>query len=164
MTRNGKRAITFKREQALNGQEIQLPCGQCIGCRLEHSRQWAMRMMHEASLHEENCFLTLTYDEENIPPDHSLKVEHFQKFMKRLRRRHEKKKYAFSIVVNMAKKHLGRIIMRASLDTTSPTKKYLLRTMAIIFTLLMILVVSGNTDLAVSVISHLSQLLTSPDT
>jgi len=31
---------------------LNLPCGQCIGCRLERSRQWAMRVMHEAQLHE----------------------------------------------------------------------------------------------------------------
>ena len=30
---------------------LSLPCGQCVGCRLERSRQWAMRCMHEASLY-----------------------------------------------------------------------------------------------------------------
>jgi hypothetical protein len=34
---------------ALSG--LKIPCGQCIGCRLEYSRQWAMRCHHEASLH-----------------------------------------------------------------------------------------------------------------
>lgn len=42
--------------------------------------------MHEASQHEENCFITLTYDENNIPENGSLNVAHFQKFMKRLRK------------------------------------------------------------------------------
>lgn len=37
-----------------------LPCGQCTGCRLERSRQWAVRMMNEADLHSSNVFLTLT--------------------------------------------------------------------------------------------------------
>lgn len=72
----------FKTEQALS-----LPCGQCIGCRLERSRQWAMRCLHEASLHDLNCFLTLTYSPDNIPENDSLKYEHFQLFMKRLRKR-----------------------------------------------------------------------------
>lgn len=65
---------------------LQLPCGQCIGCRLEKSRQWAMRCMHEASLHERNCFLTLTYDDENLPKRGVLEYPTFQKFMKRLRK------------------------------------------------------------------------------
>lgn len=64
-----------------------LPCGQCIGCRLERSRQWAVRCMHEASLYDRNCFITLTYDDENCPRDLSLRKRDFQKFMKRLRKR-----------------------------------------------------------------------------
>ena len=30
---------------------LALPCGRCVGCRLERSRQWAVRCMHEASMH-----------------------------------------------------------------------------------------------------------------
>lgn len=68
-------------------QSLELPCGQCIGCRLERSRQWAVRIMHEASLHDHNCFITLTYREADLPPDSSLNHAHFQKFMKLLRKR-----------------------------------------------------------------------------
>lgn len=57
-------------------------CGRCLGCRLEYSRQWAVRCMHEASLHDRNCFVTLTYAE--APKD--LQYSDFQLFMKRLRR------------------------------------------------------------------------------
>lgn len=46
---------------------VTVPCGQCIGCRLERARQWAVRCVHEASLHEHNCFLTLTYSPEHLP-------------------------------------------------------------------------------------------------
>lgn len=63
-----------------------VPCGQCIGCRLERSRQWAVRMMHEASMHRDNCFITLTYSDENLPAYGSLVKSDFQKFMKRLRK------------------------------------------------------------------------------
>lgn len=65
---------------------LQLPCGQCVGCRLERSRQWATRCLHEASLHSENAFITLTYDPANYPPGGSLDYSHFQKFLKRLRK------------------------------------------------------------------------------
>lgn len=68
-------------------QSISLPCGQCIGCRLERSRQWAMRCMHEASLYERNSFVTLTFSDEHIPERRSLEYEPFQLFLKRLRKR-----------------------------------------------------------------------------
>lgn len=66
---------------------IKVPCGQCVGCRLERSRQWAMRCVHEASLYDDNCFITLTFDDEHIARDGSLHLEDFQKFMKRLRKK-----------------------------------------------------------------------------
>lgn len=62
-------------------------CGGCVGCRLEYSRQWALRMMHEASLYEANVFLTLTYDDEHLPPHASLRLKDWQDFMKRLKER-----------------------------------------------------------------------------
>lgn len=67
---------------------VELPCGQCIGCRLEKSRHWAVRCMHEASLHEDNCFLTLTYSDEELTfacSGPTLVKKDFQDFLKRLR-------------------------------------------------------------------------------
>lgn len=68
------------------GDRIDLPCGRCIGCRLERSRHWATRIMFESQLHNSNCFITLTYDDAYLPSP-SLDHSHFQKFMKRLRKR-----------------------------------------------------------------------------
>lgn len=45
-----------------------------------------MRCMHEAQLHQNNCFITLTYNDENYPKNGSLAKEDFQKFLKRFRR------------------------------------------------------------------------------
>lgn len=84
----GKRKIVFSAREGILDLPVTLPCGQCIGCRLERSRQWAIRCVHEASLYQKNCFVTLTYDENHVPADGSLHVEHFQNFMKRLRKRH----------------------------------------------------------------------------
>jgi hypothetical protein len=67
---------------------LSLPCGQCVGCRLERSRQWAIRCMHEAQMHEENCFITLTYNDDHLPSDRSLHYRDFQLFIKRLRKRY----------------------------------------------------------------------------
>lgn len=66
---------------------LTLPCGQCIGCRLERARQWAVRCVHEAQLHEHNQFVTLTYSDEALPDDGGLRYRHFQLFMKRVRKR-----------------------------------------------------------------------------
>jgi hypothetical protein len=81
----GKSIITFTYSRG--AERINLPCGQCVLCRLERSRQWALRIMHESDLYNFNSFITLTYDEENLPLDGSLRKSHFQKFMKRLRER-----------------------------------------------------------------------------
>lgn len=80
-------AVVF-RERAGAGsvRSLFLPCGQCIGCKLERSAQWATRIVHEASLHERSCFLTLTYDDEHLK-SWSLEYSHFQKFMRRFRKR-----------------------------------------------------------------------------
>ena len=51
--------------------------------------------MHEASLHEQNCFITLTYDDENLPVDESINVKDYQLFMKKLRHRFPDKKIRF---------------------------------------------------------------------
>jgi len=82
----GKRGITFSAKDALRDLKIELPCGQCIGCRLEKSRQWAMRAVHEASLHDANCFITLTYDPKHLPSNGSIVPDDPVLFMKRLRK------------------------------------------------------------------------------
>ncbi len=63
-----------------------VPCGNCVGCKAERGRQWAVRMMHEARLHASSVFVTLTYDEERITDNASLCPKHFQGFIKRLRK------------------------------------------------------------------------------
>lgn len=84
---NGKRSIVFHKNAGFSDQSVEIPCGCCIGCRLEYSRQWAMRCMHEAQMHDNNCFITLTYADEYLPDYRSLVKKDFQKFMKRLRKK-----------------------------------------------------------------------------
>ncbi len=78
--------IHFGKRLSPLAQPLQLPCGQCVGCRLERSRQWATRIMFEAQLHDANCFITLTYAPEHLPNPPSLDYSHYQRFMKRLRK------------------------------------------------------------------------------
>lgn len=77
-------------KQGYHDMPEQVPCSRCIGCRLERSRQWGIRCVHEAQMHDENAFLTLTYrDEEllyyggNRP---TLYPRHLQLFLKRYRK------------------------------------------------------------------------------
>lgn len=64
-----------------------VPCGKCLSCRLGKRREWTARMIHELDSHHAACFITLTYNEENVPEYSSLKKEDLQKFFKRLRKR-----------------------------------------------------------------------------
>ncbi len=48
-----------------------------------------MRCVHEASLHEENSFITLTYSDDTLPEGGTLVKQDFQKFMKRLRKEYD---------------------------------------------------------------------------
>ncbi|QCQ84974.1 replication initiator protein [Blackfly microvirus SF02] len=74
---------------------LTVPCGRCIGCRMTRSRQWAARIGHEASLHEENSFVTLTYNDRNLPDDYSVSVRALQLFLKRLRKKIEPRRVRF---------------------------------------------------------------------
>lgn len=78
---------------------IEIPCGQCVGCRLEYSRQWANRCMLELQYHDSAYFVTLTYDDAHVPKSYygdpntgealtslTLFKKDFQDFMKRLRK------------------------------------------------------------------------------
>lgn len=65
-----------------DGKWLWLPCGRCIGCRLDRQRAWAIRCMHEAQMHAFSSFVTLTY--EDTGP--SLNYLDFQKFIRAFRK------------------------------------------------------------------------------
>lgn len=84
---SGKREIVFSSGQAQSCMSLALPCGTCVGCRLERARQWAMRCNDEKSLYSDNCFITLSVNPESLKlHGDSLNHGYFQKFMKRLRK------------------------------------------------------------------------------
>jgi hypothetical protein len=89
VSKNGKRPIVFSAAAGFVDQPVTIACGQCIGCRLDRSQQWATRCVNEASLFLRNCFITLTYRDECLPGGASLTVKHFQDFMKRFRKHHQ---------------------------------------------------------------------------
>lgn len=69
---------------------------------MDYSREWMGRITKETSLYANNCFLTLTYNEEHLPikevinketgeliTGHPLVKEHITKFIKSLRRQYK---------------------------------------------------------------------------
>lgn len=93
---NGKNSIVSWTHIA-DGRSIDLPCGRCIGCRLERSRQWAIRCLNEMSLWRENSYLTLTYAEDALTfgaASHGILVQRdLTLFWKRLRKSGVKFRY-----------------------------------------------------------------------
>lgn len=65
---------------------IDIPCGVCVGCLKRRADDWALRVMHEASCWSSNCFVTLTYGRDRLPPGGSLDHRDVQLFLKRLRK------------------------------------------------------------------------------
>lgn len=82
-TENGRITFNETRHTKLH---LTLPCGKCIGCRIQKQRAWAIRCMNEAQMHLVNSFITLTYSEEHYTP--TLDHTDWQKFMYRLRAAH----------------------------------------------------------------------------
>lgn len=66
---------------------IQVPCGKCLECRIQHARDWADRCVIEAKQYDHNYFVTLTYDDEHLPERNSLCPDDVTKFLKRLRKK-----------------------------------------------------------------------------
>lgn len=64
---------------------FQVPCGKCLGCRISRAREWSLRLLHEMHYHSDSIFVTLTYDNENIPKNSSINKRDLQNFIKTIR-------------------------------------------------------------------------------
>lgn len=88
----GKRSLVFNQRDAYKGSDpsippvLAVPCGKCSGCRADQSLMWSIRGYHESTQHEQNSFLTLTYDDNHLPVDRQIDKRHLQLFFKRLRK------------------------------------------------------------------------------
>lgn len=70
-------------------EQLTVPCGKCDSCLMANARIWAIRAYHESTLHKRNCFVTLTYDQDNMPADGKLCPRDVELWLKRLRKRPE---------------------------------------------------------------------------
>lgn len=77
--------LTFRKSDGWLDTAIDVPCGKCDGCRMDYAKSWAVRCMHEASLHEKNCVITLTYDDDHLPDGGELDKRGMQNWLKILR-------------------------------------------------------------------------------
>ena len=64
--------------------QIKIPCRKCDKCKASYASEWAVRMAMEMQTHEQNTFITLTYDEDHYAV--SLRSKDWTDFMKRLRK------------------------------------------------------------------------------
>ncbi|AYQ58819.1 replication initiator protein [Termite gut associated microvirus 1] len=83
----GKWSLASNTVEGYGDLPVTVPCGRCIGCRLDRSRHWAVRCVHEAQQHEVNSFITLTFDDDHLDRRGSLNKIDFTHFVKRLRDR-----------------------------------------------------------------------------
>lgn len=60
-------------------------CGQCLPCRINRRRQWMWRQFFESLCHEDNCFVTLTYEDQFVPQGGNLSKPDVQLWLKKLR-------------------------------------------------------------------------------
>lgn len=72
-------------------EHLRVPCGKCIGCMLDKANDWATRCYCETKGWTNNCFITLTYNDENLPENGQLIKKDLQDFWKRLRYYYEGK-------------------------------------------------------------------------
>jgi len=90
LNESGKRSIVFNIRDGFQDMALQVPCGKCTGCKADRAMMWSIRAYHEASLHERNSFLTLTYAES--PP--TLIKKDLQDFFKRARHHYDFRYFA----------------------------------------------------------------------
>lgn len=64
-----------------------VPCGRCTACRLNVQLDWTVRLFNEFESSHCAVFLTLTYDDEYLPVNHSVSKREVQLFKKRFKKK-----------------------------------------------------------------------------
>ena len=73
----------------------ELPCGQCMPCRINRRNIWTTRLLLELTQHDEASWITLTYNNNNLPYNEELSKDDYQLWLKRLRKANPEKKIRY---------------------------------------------------------------------
>jgi len=87
--------VSLRRPESDDREAVDMPCGGCLGCRMDRARSWAIRCSLELQDHEKACWITLTYSDENLPAYRSVRRNHLSGYIKRLRARLSPEKVRF---------------------------------------------------------------------
>jgi len=82
----GRPIFDFSRGWREQLRMMDLPCLKCSECCKDYYTEWATRGSRELMMWDSSLFITLTYNNENLPKDHSLDKKHVQDFIKRLKK------------------------------------------------------------------------------
>lgn len=77
----------------VNPRMILVPCGKCINCIQRKRSDWSFRLLQEHKISTKSTFLTLTYNEANLPKDSKLVKKDLQNYFKRVRTLNNDLKY-----------------------------------------------------------------------
>lgn len=77
--------VKTKKENGGEIKEILIPCRTCLLCRLQHAREWTIRFESDIRDFYNTAFITLTYNNENLPENKTLIKKDLQDFIKRVR-------------------------------------------------------------------------------
>lgn len=120
-----------------NPDAVLIPCGRCVGCRLDYSRKWADRMMLELAVQKKAIFVTLTYNDDNVPIIYddadfpvcmTLRKKDVQDWMKRVRRHYDSRTLRFYLAgeygSSTGRPHYHCILYGLSLDDFPKKRVY----------------------------------------
>lgn len=79
--------LSLNPKQGFHDQKLELPCGKCLNCRINRTREWGIRAHHESKMHpsDQNHFVLLTYDDNNLPKNKNIEKIDVKKFLDRIR-------------------------------------------------------------------------------
>lgn len=108
-----------------------VPCGHCVGCRMDYIRDWTHRMVYELIANNyQAIFVTLTYDNSHLPmciDGPTLSKRDCQLFIKRLRKAFPDRKIRYYIAGEYGpithRPHYHAIIYGLSLSDFSDLRK-----------------------------------------
>lgn len=107
--------------------QITIPCQNCIGCRLDKAKSWAVRNYHEASMSSSACFITLTFGDASTI-DNVFRLREFSK-LSRNKKFEAARKRCNTLVRGDFSKFIKRLRSRLSegfwyVDSVSKEKKF----------------------------------------